>query len=122
ARGPQGASGPARERARGAHATLPMPFERARTLLWQGRALRRRKEKLAARAVLTEATQIFARLGAQSWAERAAAELSRLGLQRGAIGELTPTEERIARPGARGLTNKESAPPPLHTAQTPQPN
>src|SRR5262249_52821221 len=122
ARGPQGASGPARERARGAHATLPMPFERARTLLWQGRALRRRKEKLAARAVLTEATQIFARLGAQSWAERAAAELSRLGLQRGAIGELTPTEERIARLVAGGMTNKEVAAATFVTVKTVEAN
>ena len=110
------------ERALAVHATLPMPFEHARTLLWQGRALRRRKEKLAARAALTEAERIFARLGAPSWAERAAAELRRLGLQRGAIGELTPTEERIARLVASGMTNKEVAAATFVTVKTVEAN
>ena len=110
------------ERALAVHATLPMPFEHARTLLWQGRALRRRKEKLAARAALTEAERIFARLGAPSWAERAAAELRRLGLRRGAIGELTPTEERIARLVASGMTNKEVAAATFVTVKTVEAN
>jgi DNA-binding NarL/FixJ family response regulator len=110
------------ERALAVHATLPMPFERARTLLWQGRALRRHKEKLAARAALTEAGQIFARLGAPRWAEHAASELRRLGLQRGTIGELTPTEERIARLVARGMTNKKVAAATFVTVKTVEAN
>jgi DNA-binding CsgD family transcriptional regulator len=110
------------KRALAAHATLPMPFELARTLLWQGRMLRRHKEKLAARAALTEARQIFTRLGAPSWAERAAVELRRLGLQRGTIGELTPTEERIARLVASGMTNKEAAAATFVTVKTVEAN
>jgi DNA-binding CsgD family transcriptional regulator len=110
------------ERALAVHAELPMPFERARTLLWHGRALRRNKEKLAARAALTEAEQIFTQLGASSWATRAAAELRRLGLQRGTIGELTPTEERIARLVASGMTNKEVAAATFVTVKTVEAN
>jgi DNA-binding CsgD family transcriptional regulator len=109
-------------RALAVHATLPMPFERARTLLWQGRLLRRRKEKLQARVVLAEAEKIFADLGAPVWAERAAAELRRLGLQRGSVGELTPTEERIARLVASGLTNKEVAAAAFVTVKTVEAN
>ena len=104
------------------HATLPMPFERARTLLWQGRLLRRRKEKLQARVVLADAEKIFADLGAPVWAERAAAELRRLGLQRGSVGELTPTEERVARLVAGGLTNKEVAAAAFVTVKTVEAN
>jgi len=99
-----------------------MPFERARTLLWQGRLLRRRKEKLQARVVLADAEKIFADLGAPVWAERAAAELRRLGLQRGSVGELTPTEERVARLVAGGLTNKEVAAAAFVTVKTVEAN
>lgn len=104
------------------HDALPMPFERARTLLWQGRLLRRRKEKLAARTVLSEAEQIFTSLGAPIWAKQAADELGRLGLQRGTIGELTPTEERIARLVATGMTNKEVAAATFVTVKTVEAN
>ncbi len=122
AQGDLEASAAAFERALAVHAALPMPFERARTLLWQGRALRRNKEKLAARAALTAAEQIFTELGASSWAERAAGELRRLGLQRGTIGELTPTEERIARLVASGMTNKEVAAATFVTVKTVEAN
>lgn len=108
--------------AMGVHDTLTMPFERARTLLWQGRLLRRRKEKLAARAVLSEAEQIFTGLEAPIWAKQAAAELGRLGLHRGTIGELTPTEERIARLAATGMTNKEVAAATFVTVKTVEAN
>lgn len=104
------------------HANLPMPFEQARTLLWQGRLLRRRKEKLAARTVLSEAEQAFTRLGAPVWAAQARAELERLGLQRGTVGELTPTEERIARLVATGMTNKEVAAATFVTVKTVEAN
>jgi DNA-binding NarL/FixJ family response regulator len=108
--------------AMGVHDTLSMPFERARTLLWQGRSLRRRKEKLAARTVLSEAEQIFTSLGAPIWAKQAADELGRLGLHRGTIGELTPTEERIARLVATGMTNKEVAAATFVTVKTVEAN
>jgi DNA-binding CsgD family transcriptional regulator len=84
--------------------------------------LRRRKEKLAARAVLSEAEQIFTSLGAPIWAKQAADELGRLGLHRGTIGELTPTEERIARLVATGMTNKEVAAATFVTVKTVEAN
>lgn len=88
---------------------LAMPFERARTLLAQGRLMRRRKEKLASRAALRAAQQSFDELDAPLWSAQAAEELRRLGLARGTVGELTPTEESIARLVATGLTNREVA-------------
>ena len=47
-------------------------------------------------------------LGTPVWAHRAQAELARVS-QRLAATELTPTEERIARLAAEGLTNREIA-------------
>lgn len=88
---------------------LGMPFERARTLLVRGRLLRRRRERLAARGALVMARQLFADLGATPWVGRVDEELARLGLRRGTVGELTPTEERIARLAATGMTNREVA-------------
>ncbi|MBM7789636.1 AAA family ATPase [Tenggerimyces flavus] len=92
-----------------AHDELPMPFEHARTLLVQGQLLRRAKEKRSARAVLLAAKRVFDELGAAPWSEATADELGRLGLRRGTIGELTPTEEQIALLVARGHTNREAA-------------
>jgi DNA-binding CsgD family transcriptional regulator len=122
AQGDLDAAADAFERAVAVHATLPMPFERARTLLWHGRLLRRRKEKLTARLALTEAARTFTDLGALDWAERAGSELHRLGLQRGTVGELTPTEERIARLVASGLTNKQVAAATFVTVKTVEAN
>ena len=87
---------------------LPMPFERARTLLLLGRLRRRRREKGLARAALHEALAIFEELHTPSWAERVRAELSRIPDHRSA-GGLTPTEERIALLAADGLTNRQIA-------------
>lgn len=92
-----------------AHEDVPLPFELARTLLIHGRLLRRRKEKLAARQSLLAALEIFAELGAPQWIAKASDELGRLGLRRGSVGELTPTEERIAKLVAGGLSNREVA-------------
>ncbi len=92
-----------------AHDDVPIPFDRARTLLINGRLLRRRKEKLAARQSLLAALKIFADLGAPLWIAKASDELGRLGLRRGSVGELTPTEERIAKLVAGGLSNREVA-------------
>jgi DNA-binding CsgD family transcriptional regulator len=87
---------------------VPAPFERARTLLVTGQIRRRRKEKGPARDALRAALAMFEELATPIWAERARAELARIP-ERGSGTELTPTEERIARLAADGLTNKEIA-------------
>jgi DNA-binding CsgD family transcriptional regulator len=87
---------------------LGQPFEHARTLLVLGTVQRRDKKKRAARAALEGALQIFRRLGAELWASRARAELSRIGGRPAASG-LTATEERVAALIASGRTYKEAA-------------
>ena len=109
-------------RAMTAHAGLPVPFERARTELWQGRLLRRRRERLAAKAALSGAMRTFTDLGATLWADRAAADLQRLGLRRGVGGDLTPTEQRVAELAASGLSNAEVAAAAFVTVKTVEAN
>jgi DNA-binding NarL/FixJ family response regulator len=87
---------------------LPMPFERARTVLVTGQIRRRRKEKRLARQALEEALTTFESLGTPVWADRARAELARIP-QRLTANGLTTTEERIARLAVTGLTNREIA-------------
>ena len=95
------------ERALREHDALPMPFERARTLLATGQVHRRRKEKRLADQRLREALGIFESLGAGPWADRARAELGRVGLRPRASAELTETERRVATLAARGLSSRE---------------
>jgi DNA-binding CsgD family transcriptional regulator len=109
ARGNPDAAAAAADEALAHHQHVPMPFELARTLLTQGQLRRRAKQKRAARESLQEALQIFERLGAPLWAERARAELQRIGLRPPAPLELTPTEERVAALVAGGHTNREVA-------------
>jgi DNA-binding CsgD family transcriptional regulator len=87
---------------------LPMPFERARTLLLVGQLRRRRREKRLARTALHEALAVFEDLRTPVWAERARSELARIPDHQSA-GSLTPTEETVARLAAEGLTNREIA-------------
>jgi len=91
------------------HARFAVPLELGRTLLAKGQVLRRLKQKRAARETLQEAVQIFERLGAPLWAQRARAELVRVGLRPPAPLDLTPTEERVAALVAAGHTNREVA-------------
>jgi ATP/maltotriose-dependent transcriptional regulator MalT len=98
----------AAERALALFDRLPMPFERARTLLAMGQLQRRRREKRLARDALDEALGIFEELGTPVWADRARAELARIP-RRQVPGDLTATEETIARLAAQGLTNREIA-------------
>jgi DNA-binding CsgD family transcriptional regulator len=88
------------------HEQLEMPFERARTLLVQGRILRRLKQKREARAALDQALAGFEQLGDVMWARTTASELRRLATRR-APDALTPTERRIAELAASGLSNPE---------------
>jgi DNA-binding CsgD family transcriptional regulator len=92
-----------------AHERLPMPFERARTLLALGQVHRRRKEKRLADERLRESLQIFEALGAPVWADRARAELARVGLRPRASQDLTETERRVAELAATGLTSRQIA-------------
>jgi DNA-binding CsgD family transcriptional regulator len=88
--------------------SLPMPFERARTLLLVGQLRRRRREKRGAREALRESLATFEDLHTPVWAERAHSELERVPDPR-SDRSLTPTEERVARLAAEGLTNREIA-------------
>lgn len=57
------------------HAAADRPFELARTNLLFGEWLRRDRRKSEARSRLRAALEVFERLGAAPWAERARAEL-----------------------------------------------
>ncbi|MDT0329687.1 helix-turn-helix transcriptional regulator [Nocardiopsis lambiniae] len=88
-------------------------FEQARTRLLLGTRLRRSRHPGSAREHLTEAREIFERLGAVPWAAQAAAELRAAG---GAVSgaetrlsDLSPQQLRIARHVADGATNREVA-------------
>jgi DNA-binding NarL/FixJ family response regulator len=99
------AAAEALERALAEHERCPMPFERARTLLVQGRLQRRLKRKRQARLSLEEARELFARQGAETWLARVDDELGRVAVRR-APEELSATELRIARLAADGLSNQ----------------
>ena len=115
ARARRGAVRAAFDAALALHDGLPMPFERARTLLALGERLRRAKQRAEAREPLTAALDAFERLGARPWAERARAELRATGGQAGgrraqaAAEQLTPHELQIAVLVSQGMTNREAA-------------
>ena len=83
------------------------PFELGRTLLAVGGLRRRTKQKRPAREALERAGEIFERLGAVPWMMRVRTELSAIGGRPAATGDLTHTEERVARLAAAGRTNRE---------------
>ncbi|WP_344515258.1 LuxR C-terminal-related transcriptional regulator [Dactylosporangium maewongense] len=89
------------------------PWEAARTHLAYGERLRRERRKTEARAQLRTAAEVFDRLGAVPWAERARAELRASGFQlavsppASAGAALSPQELQIVRLVAAGLTNRE---------------
>ena len=91
------------------HDRLPMPFERARTLLLVGQLYRRKRQKQAAAAILAEAMEIFQELGTPLWAERARAELQRINVSPTRDSKLTPSEQRVAELSASGMTNRNVA-------------
>ena len=97
------------KRALAQHDRVGMPFERARTLLARGAAQRRANQRRAARDSLGEALEIFDRLGARLWADRARAELARIGGRAPSPDALTTTEQRLAALVASGRTNNEAA-------------
>jgi DNA-binding CsgD family transcriptional regulator len=91
------------------HERVPLPFDRARTLLALGNAQRRSRERRAARESLLQALAIFEQLGAAIWAARARTELARIAGRAPGSGELTAAERRVAELVAAGRTNKEVA-------------
>jgi DNA-binding CsgD family transcriptional regulator len=96
-------------RALAEHDTVPLPFDRARTLLAFGATLRRAKRKADARRALEEAAAVFDSLGAAAFAARARSELERIGGRPPSKGGLTATERQIAELVAEGRSNKEVA-------------
>jgi DNA-binding CsgD family transcriptional regulator len=88
---------------------VPIPSEHGRALLAQGAVHRRAKHKRAARDSLEAAQAIFHGMGARAWAERARAELARVGGRAPSSGALTPTERRVAELVAEGLQTKQVA-------------
>lgn len=96
------------------HAGQNRPFDRARTELLYGEALRRARRRLEARAHLRAALETFGRLGAVPWEERAGRELRASGetarkREPGTVDELTPQELQIARFVGEGATNRQIA-------------
>ena len=109
ARGDLDGAAAAFDRALVDHERLPMPFERARTMLARGQLHRRRKEKRLADETLRAALAAFEELGAVTWADRARMELARVGRRPHAPAGLTETERRVAALAASGLSNKHIA-------------
>jgi len=89
-------------------------FERARTGLLLGEALRRAKRRTDAREVLRTALTSLDALGARAWAERARRELRALGeapatAEPNGLAGLTPQELQIAKLVSGGASNREIA-------------
>jgi DNA-binding CsgD family transcriptional regulator len=85
------------------------PFELARTLLALGTVQRQMQQKRAARESLQGAAEIFERLGARLWLEKAHAELRRIGGRTPSDDELSETERRIVELVVAGRRNSEVA-------------
>jgi DNA-binding CsgD family transcriptional regulator len=84
-------------------------FELGRTLLALGTLQRQAQHKRAARDTLEQALEIFERLGARLWLEKARSELRRIGGRTGSDDELSETERRIVALVVAGRRNSEVA-------------
>jgi len=96
------------------HAAASRPFDRARTELACGQALRRARRPSQARGHLRAALDGFEQLGAAGWAGRARDELRASGetarrRNPAMLTQLTPQELQIAQLAAAGATNREIA-------------
>jgi DNA-binding CsgD family transcriptional regulator len=91
------------------------PFERGRTELFYGEWLRRQRRRTDARRHLRAALEVFDRLAAAPWAERARSELRAAGESvsqapaADLLGRLTAQEWQVVRLAATGATNREIA-------------
>jgi len=102
------------ERALELHTATPTPFDRARTELRFGEALRRQRRPGDARVHLRAALDEFERLGAGRWAHQAVAALAATGERVVAprervLARLTPQEMQVCLAVAEGATNREVA-------------
>ncbi|MFI5906054.1 LuxR C-terminal-related transcriptional regulator [Dactylosporangium sp. NPDC051541] len=89
-----------------------LPWEAARTHLVLGERLRRERRKTEARGHLRAAAELFDRLGAVPWADRARSELRAAGEVVAASQQrntLSPQELQIVKLAAAGRTNREIA-------------
>jgi DNA-binding CsgD family transcriptional regulator len=109
ARGDLDAAGAAANHAMAEVDRLPMPFERARTLLLLGQLQRRQRKKDSTSTTLQEALDIFERLHIPLWADRARAELARANVGPRRSAQLTPSEQRVAELAASGMKNRDVA-------------
>jgi DNA-binding CsgD family transcriptional regulator len=96
------------------HVASNRPFDLARTSLLYGEYLRRQRQRVEAREHLKVALDIFERLGAAPWAQRARTELRASGetarkRDPSTLAQLTPQELQVAQFVAEGLSNKEVA-------------
>jgi DNA-binding CsgD family transcriptional regulator len=92
----------------------PSPYQQARTELLYGEWLRRNRERLEARRHLRRAADLFHKVGARPWEERAEAELRATGetarrRDPSTLDQLTPQELQIAGLVAAGMTNRQIA-------------
>jgi ATP/maltotriose-dependent transcriptional regulator MalT len=90
------------------------PFDQARAEFLYGEYLRRERRRMHAREHLRAAIEIFERIGASPWADRARAELRASGetarkRDPSTLSQLTPQELQIARLVGEGQSNKEVA-------------
>jgi DNA-binding CsgD family transcriptional regulator len=90
------------------HEEVGDSFGRARALLALGIVLRRGTQRRGAREAIRAALAAFEQLGAAGWAEKARAELGRIGGRTREEG-LTAAERRVAALVAEGRTNREVA-------------
>ena len=97
------------EKAVEADEQVGIPLALGRSLLALGSVQREMQRKRAARQTLGRALEIFERLGARLWAERARRELRRIGGRSSPRGELSGTETEIVELVVAGRSNKEVA-------------
>ncbi|TDC44642.1 helix-turn-helix transcriptional regulator [Actinomadura sp. KC345] len=105
------------ERAVQMHERSTRPFERARTELLYGEWLRRARRRSDARVPLRSAAEIFERLRATPWLDRARAELratgesgpSSVATSPDYLDRLTPQELQVVRLAAAGTSSREIA-------------
>jgi DNA-binding CsgD family transcriptional regulator len=96
------------------HAQTLDEYERGRTQLAYGERLRRDRRRTDARVALRAAVETFDAIGAEPWADRAAAELRATGETArrrvpATLNDLTPQELQIALLLVEGRTRREAA-------------